>query len=58
MIDKDLFAKKKPFMRLSPIAAQQKMVSEIETIEFHIAELETQIAAIPNKKEAVLKQYL
>ncbi len=43
---------------LPPLSEQQKIVSEIEIIEAKIHELETNISAIPQLKEAVLKKYL
>jgi hypothetical protein len=35
-----------------------QIVSEIEKIECKIKTLETEIAAIPKEKEAILKKYL
>lgn len=43
---------------LPPLSEQQKIVSEIEKIEAKINVLETEIATIPQQKEAVLKKYL
>lgn len=43
---------------LPPISEQQKIVSDIEKIEAKIKTLETEIAQIPQQKEAVLKKYL
>lgn len=43
---------------LPPLPEQQKIVSEIEKIEAKINILETEIAAIPKLKEAILKKYL
>ena len=43
---------------LPPLEEQQKIVAKIEKIEQQIAELETQLNAIPSQKEAVLKKYL
>ena len=41
-----------------PLSEQQKIVSEIETIETQISEMEQQLGKIPQEKEAVLKKYL
>ena len=43
---------------LPPIKEQEKIVAEIEKIEFKIHSLEKQIAEIPKEKEAILKKYL
>ena len=43
---------------LPPLSEQQKIVSEIEKIEKKIKVLETEIAEIPQQKEAILKKYL
>lgn len=43
---------------LPSLSEQQKIVSEIEQIEAKIKVLETEIAAIPKQKEAILKKYL
>ena len=43
---------------LPSLPEQKKIVSKIEKIEKQIAGLETEIAAIPAQKEAVLKKYL
>lgn len=45
-------------IEVPPIPEQQKIVTEIEKIEAKINNLETEIAAIPSQKEAVLKKYL
>ena len=41
-----------------PLPEQQKIVTKIEKIEAQIEILETQLAEIPAKKEAILKKYL
>ncbi len=41
-----------------PLAEQQKIVSEIETIETKIKKMEEELQNIPKLKEAVLKKYL
>lgn len=41
-----------------PLSKQKEIVSEIETIETQIAELENEISNIPAQKEAILKKYL
>ena len=43
---------------LPPLLEQQKIVSEIETIESKITELEKEINAIPEQKGKILKKYL
>jgi restriction endonuclease S subunit len=43
---------------LPSIDIQKQMVAQIEAIETKMAELEKEIAAIPQKKELVLKKYL
>lgn len=43
---------------LPPIEEQQKIVAKIEKIEQQIAVLESQIAEMPTKREAILKKYL
>ena len=43
---------------LPPLSEQQKIVAEIEIIEAKVNVLETEIAAIPKGKEAILKKYL
>lgn len=41
-----------------PIAEQQRIVAEIETIEHKIAKLEQDLAQLPAQKQAVLKRYV
>ena len=43
---------------LPPLAEQQKIVSQIESIEIEITKLEKEAAAIPLQKELILKKYL
>ncbi len=43
---------------LPPLAEQQKIVSQITEIENKIAALESEISAIPQQKESILKKYL
>lgn len=43
---------------IPPLSEQQAIVSEIEKIEAKINALQTEIAAIPSQKEAILKKYL
>ena len=49
----------KPILvQVPPLEEQQKIVAEIEAIEAQIAEFENQIAAIPKRKEQILKKHL
>jgi type I restriction enzyme M protein len=43
---------------LPPLAEQQRIVTEIEQIEWEITQLEAELANIPAQKEAILKKYL
>ena len=43
---------------LPPLGAQQKIVSQIEKIESEIGILESDLKAIPKKKQEVLNKYL
>ncbi|MBN1463296.1 MAG: restriction endonuclease subunit S [Paludibacteraceae bacterium] len=45
-------------INVPPLFEQQKIVSEIEKLENRILALETELKAIPQQKEAVLKKYL
>ncbi len=41
-----------------PLAVQQRLVAEVETLEKNIAEAQAIIAAAPAKKQAVMQRYL
>ncbi len=43
---------------LPPLSEQQRIVTEIEQIEWEISRLEIELANIPAQKEAILKKYL
>ncbi len=43
---------------IPPLPEQQKIVTQIETIEAKIKTLEIELASLPTQKEAVLKKYL
>ena len=45
-------------IEVPPLPEQQKIVTEIEKIEAKINAFQTEIAAIPSQKEAILKIYL
>ena len=47
-----------PRISINSLSEQQKIVSQIETIEKQIAALEAEIAVIPQQKEQVLRKGL
>jgi len=45
-------------IKVSPISEQNKIVSQVESLENKITELENKIETIPQRKEEILKKYL